>query len=157
MALKICCVVLAVVALPFILDATTGCSYNEPHIGAPQDRQPNSYVCSCNCGPAQHHRELRVSFPEDDAEQRLDNVILLNSPNLDFRNGRFVGLRFRDVRIPLGAGIQHATVQFTAAASSAAGALTVRIAGEATDNAGPFSTAPGSLGVLPTTKNSVPW
>jgi hypothetical protein len=150
---KVWCALVAVVALPFAFDATTGCTYNEPMIGA----TANSYQCSCDCEPAQRHRDLRVSFAEDDAEQRLDTTILLDSPDLDFLNGRFVGLRLRDVDIPPAAGILHAEVQFTVAPGSTPGALTVQIAGEAADNAPPFSTAPGSLGALPTTSNSVPW
>ncbi len=161
MTLKVCCALLVLVALPFILDATIGCSYAPP---AAEVAPNNSYVCSCKCEPEQRHRDLRVGvasdggvFNEDDAEQQLTGNILLNSPDLDFLNGRYVGLRFRDVGIPKDAPILHARVQFTASAGSNTEALTVQIAGVAADNAAPFSTTPGSLGALPITVNTVPW
>jgi hypothetical protein len=146
----------AVVALPFIFEATTGCGFQSS--AAPiEPVDHNAYVCSCNCGPGLRHRSLRISASADDAEQRLDNTILLDSPDLDFQNGRFVGLRFPGVQIPKGSQIFAANVQFTAAPGSTLGTLTVRIAAEATANAGPFSTAPASLAALPTTANSVQW
>jgi hypothetical protein len=153
--MKMCLALAAVVALPFYFESTTGCGFqSSPAIG-PVDQ--NAYVCSCSCGPGLRHRSLRVSASADDAEQRLDNTILLDSPDLDFQNGRFVGLRFVDVQIPKGSQIFAANVQFTAAPGSTLGALTVRITGEATANAGPFSTAPGSLAALPSTANAVQW
>ena len=87
----------------------------------------------------------------------LDTTILTNSPDLDFLNGRWVGLRFADVHIPPGSAIVHARVQFTAAVSSAAGALTVQIRGEAADTAPAFGTGPNSLSNLPATASSVQW
>ena len=151
----ICFALVAVITLPFIFQSTTGCGFrSSPAIGPVGT---NAYVCSCSCSPGLRHRSLRVSSSADDAEQRLDNTILLNSPDLDFQNGRFVGLRFPDVQIPKGSQIFAANVQFTAAPGSTLGPLTVRITAEATGNAGPFSTAPGSLAALPSTANSVQW
>jgi len=98
-----------------------------------------------------------VSAGADDAEQKLDGSIVLNSAALDLQNGGFVGLRFPGVQIPKGSQIFAANIQFTAAPGSTAGALTVLIDGEATANAGPFSTALGSLGALPITGNGVLW
>ena len=151
MTRKVCCALLAVVALPFILDATTGCSF---HAGVSED--PSSYVCSCNCTPLKRHRDLRVNSPGDDAEQRVDNVILLNSPNLDFLDGRFIGLLFRGAGIPQGATVLQATVQFTSDTGSVAGPLTVQIAAEIPSGQS-FSVNPGSLGALPTTAHAVTW
>ena len=98
-----------------------------------------------------------MSASADDAEQQLDGTILLTSNDLDFQNGRFVALRYPNVQIPAGSQIFAANIQFTAAPGSTAGALTVRIAGEAVANAGPFSTTAGSLGALPSTASSVQW
>ncbi len=151
MTMKICGTLLAVVALPFILDATTGCSF---HAGVSEN--PSSYVCACNCTPEKRHRDLRVNSPGDDAEQRLDNVILLNSPNLDFLNGRYIGLLYRAAGIPQGATILSANVQFTSDTGSVAGPLTVQIAAEIPSGQS-FSVNPGSLGALPTTGHSVTW
>lgn len=153
MRTKVCCVLLAVIALPFVLESTTGCSFSAPV----PPIEYNAYVCSCSCGPGLRHRTMRVAAGIDDAEQRLDNSILLDSSDLDFQNGRFVGLRFTDVQIPHGSNILSANVQFTAAPGSTLGNLTVRIAAQAAANAGPFSTAPGSLGALPTTGAAVLW
>ena len=152
MTLKLCGALLAVAALPIVFDATSGCSFKAARLAV-----PNSYVCSCNCEPAERHRDLRVSFSEDDANQRPNNVILLDSPILDFDNGQFVGLRFRDVGIPQGAHILHASVQFTAAAGSVARPLTVQIAAEAADNAEVFNATAGSIGALPVTSTLVAW
>src|SRR5262249_15417884 len=113
--------------------------------------------CACSCDPGVRHRSLRVAAGADDAEQQLDGTILLNSVDLDFQTGRFVGLRFPNVQIPKGSQIMAAHVQFTAAPRSTAGATTVLISGEATDNAPPFTTTSGSIGALPNTSNSVQW
>ncbi len=152
-ALKGCCTLLVVLALPFALDGTTGCDFQTNNL--PQEFA-NSYMCACNCTVEKRHRDLRVNRPEDDAEQRLDSTILLNSPNLDFLNGRYIGLLFQDVGIPQGSTILQATVQFTSAAGSVAGPLTVQIAAE-TPSGQSFGTNPGSLGALPTTTHSVAW
>src|SRR5215468_4739442 len=151
---KACAALVAIIAVPFIFQSTTGCSFQG--IG-PDPVDPNAYTCSCSCGPGVRHRSLRVSASADDAEQQLDGSILLNSPDLDFQNGRFIGLRFPDVQIPKGSQIFGANIQFTAAPGSTLGTLTVFITAEATDNAGPFSTAPGSLGTLPRTGSNVQW
>ena len=158
MNIKICSALVAVIALPFVFESTTGCGFKSP----PAKIEPvdtNAYTCACNCGPPLRQRSLRVLASADDAEQQLDGTILLNSPDLDFLNGRFVGLRFPGVQIPKGSKILAANVQFTAAPGStpAAELLTVRITGEATANAGPFSTAPASLAALPNTANAVQW
>ena len=155
--MKTCAALVAVFGLPFILDSTTGCGFQSSAAPPTKPVASNAYTCSCSCSPGLRDRSLRVLASADDAEQRLDNTILLNSPDLDFQNGRFVGLRFPNVQIPKGSKIVAAKVQFTAAPGSTLGALTVRITAEATGNAGPFGTAPGSLAALPSTANSVQW
>jgi len=153
--MKICCALVAATALPFIFESTTGCGFRSPAGIAPVDT--NAYTCSCSCGPPLRQGSLRVAASADDAEQQLNGTILLNSPDLDFQNGRFVALRFPGVQIPKGSQIVGAKVQFTAAPGSTVGALTVLITGEATANAAPFSTAPASLAALPSTANAVQW
>lgn len=158
-ALRIAGTLLAVATLPILFSANGGCGFSSAGCGSNclQDRAPNSYVCACQCEPADRHRELRVSIGADDTEQRLDTTMLTNSPDLDFLNGRWVGLRFRDVQIPPGSAILRARVQFTAAVSSAAAPLTVRITGVAADNAPVFGTAANSLAILPATASAVVW
>lgn len=161
--LKVCCALFVATALPFLFDATTGCTYHPP-TGTIEPVNVNAYVCACSCSAGLRHRSLRVGtdamgqiFPEDDAEQQLpaqNNTVLLDSPDLDFLNGRYVGLRFRDVQIPKGSHINVATVQFTSAPTSTNGLLTVQIAAEAADNAAPFTTTPGSLGTLFTSSST---
>src|SRR4249920_182210 len=84
--MKIWSVLVAVIALPFIFESTTGCGF-QGQLVEPVDT--NAYTCSCSCGPGLRHRSLRVSASADDAEQQLDGTILLNSVDLDFQNGRF--------------------------------------------------------------------
>jgi hypothetical protein len=94
---------------------------------------------------------------EDDSEQRVDDGILLNSPDLDFLRDRIVGLRFRNISIPAGATILTAEIQFTAAVASGAGTLTVEIAAEANANPALFTTTPNDLGARSKTGSPVPW
>jgi len=144
------------VALPFLLQASTGCGFQAGSFA--EVKPTNSYGCSCICSPAPpRHRDLRVSFSEDDSEQQLNASILLQSPDLDFLKDRVVGLRFRDVKIPQGAVIDSANVEFTAAVSSSAGTLTVQIAAEAANDAMPFGTTTGDLSARPKTANPVSW
>ena len=152
---KIYSALVVVIALPFLFQSTTGCGFQGVEDIRPVDT--NAYTCSCSCSPGLRQRSLRVLTSADDAEQQLDGTILLASPDLDFQNGRFVGLRFPGVQIPKGSQIVTANVQFTAAPGSTVGALTMRIAAEATANAGPFSTAPGGLAALPSTANAMQW
>jgi len=103
MTTKAFCALLTVVALPPLFEATTGCSFT-PGLAV----APNSYVCSCDCEPGEHHREIRVSAALDDAEQ--------SSPDADDLDLglTLVGVRFAGVDVPQGAGILSASVQFTA-------------------------------------------
>src|SRR6516162_3255984 len=149
--ITVCAALVAVIAVPFIFESTTGCGFHSNPIGPVTT---NAYTCSCSCGPESFKRSLRVAAAADDAEQQLDGSILLNSPDLDFQNGRFVGLRFPNVQIPKGAQITAANVQFTGAPGSTVGPLTVLITGEATANAAPFGIAAGSLAALPSTASS---
>lgn len=149
--LEILGVVVATVLLTLVL---TSCSYTPPE--AVINVYDNSYVCSCYCAPAQRHRDLRISFSEDDAEQQLNGTILLTSPDLDFLNGRYIGLRFGDVGIPQNAGILHAYLQFAVASGSTTGSLTVAIGAVQADDAAPFTTTANSLSAL-TTGTSVNW
>jgi hypothetical protein len=100
---------------------------------------------------------VRVGANEDDSEQQLNGNILLDSPDLDFLNGRFVGLKFRGVDIPANAVIDSADVQFVAAVASNAGTLTVEIAAELKANGGSFGTSPGDLSGRMKTANPISW
>jgi len=154
MRLKVYSIALAVAAMPFLFDLSTGCGFSSQPF---TDKTSNSYVCSCSCGPAPRHLLLRVSAGEDDAEQHLnDNSVEIDSPDLDMVSGRVVGVRFRDVDIPPGSDIMSATIQFTASAAST-GTVTFSINGEAADNAAPFTTATSDITARPSTTNAVSW
>ncbi len=58
--------------------------------------------------------ERSIARSEDDAEERPDGSMQLTSSDLDLEDDRVVGLRFVDIRIPRGAQIASADVQFTA-------------------------------------------
>ena len=107
--------------------------------------------------PGLRHRSLRILASADDAEQRLDNSILLDSPDLDFQTGRFVGLRFPGVQIPKGAQIVGAKVQFTAAPGSTRGAADGAHHRRSRRQCRSLPTTPASLGALPSTASSVQW
>ena len=156
MKIKICSVLFGILALPLVIQATTGCSF-QAVAQSPEPVDPNAYVCACSCGPGLRHRELRVAAGVDDAEQRLDTSILLDSPDLDFENGRFVGLRFPGLLIPKDAHISSANLQFTAAPGNTIGSVTMQIAAEKVGNAPAFTTIPNSIGALPLTTNTVQW
>ena len=97
MWLKGSLLVLALAAPLFLFATLTGCTYTAPLPAA----DSNSYECACTCNPElSHHFDRRVSANEDDSEQQLNDAILLNSDDLDFLNGRVVGLRFRNVPLP---------------------------------------------------------
>jgi hypothetical protein len=99
---------------------------------------------------------VRIAAFEDDVEQRLDTSMLLDSPDLDFQTGRFVGLRFLDVQIPQGAQVVSAYVKFTSSRSDS-GLITVEIKGEDADTGHSFGSSPNILGSLTTTTAAVSW
>jgi len=105
--------------------------------------------------------EVPVRLGADDAEERYNGNVQLNSSDLDMtadgtRFMRAVGLRFTGVSLPPGAVIDSAYVQFrTDEVSSGVPSLTVR--GQAADDAAAFAAVTGSLTGRTTTAASVPW
>ncbi len=154
---KVCCVVVTVLALPFVFQANTGCTIDAIGTGVGAQSFPNSYLCSCTCSTTTFHREFRASFSEDDAEQKLsDNTVDITSPDLDLSAARVVGVRFRNVEIPPMATIVNATVQFTAS-SDGTGTVMYGIKAEDSDNAAPFSATANNLLMRPVTMVFVNW
>jgi parallel beta-helix repeat protein len=105
--------------------------------------------------------QVKVSASEDDAEERLSNgSVNLNSSDLELvQDGsrlQAVGIRFRNVPIPMGALIQSADIQFTVdETKNASGALEIR--GEASDNAAAFTSSTKNVTNRTTTTAMVPW
>jgi hypothetical protein len=158
---KIACAVL-VIALPFLLEATTGCVLDATGLGCgpdclkdPAESNPNSYVCSCTCAPASHHIERRVSTSADDAEEIANGSVVLTGLILDMGIPEINGIRFSNLAIPPGADILGAYVQFTAAADNTE-VLSLEIVGEAADDAAPFTGALNDLSSRLTT-SSINW
>ncbi len=146
----VCCALVVVVVLPFVFDATTGC-FSKP----PRPEAPNSYVCSCDCQPAQHTQRVRVSAKLDDAAQS-------STDNTDLKLGvTLIGVRFAGLDIPQGATIMSAGVQFTAH-STFSGDNTVAsnldVVGVSADDMPSFPSNTGlSLTGLTLTAASVAW
>lgn len=64
-----------------------------------------------------HALERSIARSEDDAEQRKDGSMYLSSSDLEFvedGGDQLVGLRFTNIRVPRGAQIRKAYLQFTA-------------------------------------------
>jgi hypothetical protein len=151
-----------VVALPFLLQANSGCILNAGGFDCgdecpqdPEQSNDNSYVCSCNCTPETRQQQIGVSASADDAEETPVTIVLddpafhLMSPNVD-------GIRFADVTVPAGANILSAYVQFTASDSDNT-SVTFAIFGEAADNGAPFMQVAIDISGRPRTSNSASW
>src|SRR4029453_6520463 len=144
-------VALSAFALPFLFEATSGCSFKTIPAGEPID--DNAYTCACNCDESRTV-SIAVAASSDDAEQATGNMFLTN-PNLNLA-AIPAGLRFPAVTIPQGAVIQSAFVQFTADANNTE-ASTMQIVAQLSPNAPTFSTTPNDLSSRPATIASVAW
>ena len=105
--------------------------------------------------------ELPIATGADDAEERLSTgAVNLTSGDMNLGQDaavpQAVGLRFPGVTLPRGARITSAWVQFQAdEVSSTVGNIT--LAGEASDNAGAFTTAVKSISTRARTTATVAW
>ncbi|HZN37888.1 MAG TPA: hypothetical protein VFD82_03740 [Planctomycetota bacterium] len=103
--------------------------------------------------------ERTVAASDDDAEES-PTAVVRSSTDLelvvDGTVNQVVGIRFQNLTIPAGATISSAFVQFTTdEATSAATQLT--IAGQASDNPGPFLTSALNISSRPRTTATVAW
>src|SRR5215470_904465 len=153
---KICFVAVAIVSLPLLFQANTGCGLSvvglcaDPCLEDGAHSNPNSYVCSCTCNsPALFHKEVRVLTSADDAEQKTaDNTVDIVSPDLDFSSARLVGIRFQGVDVPIGATITKAAIQF-AATVIGGGNVTLRIKAQNDADPGAFSAVANNISSRP--------
>jgi len=103
---------------------------------------------------------VRVLAGTDDAEERLDtSAVSLGSSDLELGRDaaeQLVGVRFTNVRIPHGARILWAYVQF-AVDETGAESSSFQVCGEDADNASGFAAETGNLSGRPATAASVPW
>ncbi len=108
-----------------------------------------------------------ITRSEDDAEELGQGLMTLDSGDIDLGEGEeagvaptyFVGVRFTNMKIPKGARIQNAYLQFTAEESGndSAGPSDLEIRAELTDNAAPFTEAQHNISSRKKTKSSVEW
>src|SRR5512143_1818009 len=156
--------ILFTLAVPFIQACSLGAGgldCTDPScMPPPEQSSPNSYTCSCTCKPDSRVREVRVLAGTDDAEQNTSTgTVSLASTTLDMPTAtgtNLVGLRFAGLAIPPGSHIVSAQVQFTSAADSPT-AVTVTIAGEASDNAATFTSASKNLSSRQLAASSATW
>ena len=100
-----------------------------------------------------------IASGDDDAEQYSDGRVNRSSHVLemvDSTTNQTVGLRFANVGIGQGETVSHATIQFSAAASSA-GPASLKIQAEAADDAEPFTAHYYGISSRPRTTASVTW
>ncbi|MBN1673309.1 MAG: hypothetical protein JXR37_19845, partial [Kiritimatiellae bacterium] len=103
--------------------------------------------------------EIRVAVSSDDAEEGPDSGMHLASSDLELvEDGgiQTVGIRFPGVGVPRGATIVKAYVQFKTDETGSA-PTTLRIQGQAADNAATFSAANGDITGRPRTGAGVWW
>ena len=162
--MKACAAVAAVVLLPFVFQANTGCGLDvtgicaDPCIQSDSKSNPNSYLCSCTCdSPNIFLGQFPVLLGADDAEQKVsDNSVDVVSTDIDFSSARLVGIRFQNLNIPPGATIGSAFIQF-AATSAGSGAVTLRIKAQKDVNAPVFSAVANNISSRPLTTKSADW
>lgn len=160
---KLCTGVL-IVALPLLFQATTGCVLDTTGAGCdeadcprpPETSNLNSYVCSCTCSPETRQREVRVSASEDDATQRPDTSVRIDTIGLNLDTVRLIGVRFRDVGIPAGSDVLSAYIEFTSASDDGA-VIAYEIVGEASGNAAPFAEINNDISSRMVTASTVGW
>jgi hypothetical protein len=102
-------------------------------------KAPLLHVEYASSPPPPSTQDVAVAASSDDAEQASSGSVSRSSTDVDLGHGT-VGLRFTGLRLPAGATVSRAYVQFTAAgAHSVATNLTIKA--QDADNAATFSTA----------------
>ncbi|MBN1670525.1 MAG: phosphodiester glycosidase family protein [Kiritimatiellae bacterium] len=108
--------------------------------------------------------QARVAQGDDDAEEGRTGIVQLGSSDLElvYDDGyppageQVVGIRFRDVRIPAGASVTQATVQFTAK-DPTEGPCRLCIRGQASADPAAFNKSVKNLSRRPATHARVDW
>ncbi len=107
--------------------------------------------------------EVGVRSGNDDAEEAEDGDMYLNSSDLELvydsynsAGNQKVGIRFTNLRIPSGATIEEAYIQFTTDETNS-GSTRLTIAGQATGNAGTFTSSRRNISDRPRTSAKVAW
>lgn len=116
-------------------------------------------LCSGSYGSATDF-SVRVNGPDNDAEEREDGSMYMDSSDLELiygdDNDQVVGMRFQNVLIPNGAIILSATIEFTAD-EGRTGATNLVFSGEASDHAAIFVNENSNISSRTLTTASVAW
>ena len=105
--------------------------------------------------------ESRISSDRDDAEERSSGKVITSSTDIELthdvlRGQQLVGLRFNNVKVPRGADIKEAYIQFKADETDS-GSIKVRIYAHDTDDAPSFSSSSRNLSKRSKTSASRSW
>ena len=103
--------------------------------------------------------EVRVNSSADDAEERSDGDMYLDSSDLELvydGGNQMVGMRFRDLQIPQGAIITNATVEFETDETNDS-LTSLLIQAEAVDDAAAFTSSDNNISSRPRTVTAVNW
>lgn len=121
--------------------------------------QTESVVSAFDQTGAVQTLEIRVSDSEDDAEERVNGGMRIESSDLELTRddgAQTIGMRFRAVAIPVGSTISAAHVQFTADGSSRE-PTELTLAGEKSPEPKTFGENRKELSSRPRTSNTVDW
>jgi hypothetical protein len=103
--------------------------------------------------------DIRVSSGNDDVEERSSRSMYMNGSDLELiydTSAQVVGIRFNGVKIPKGATITNAYIQFKVDEASSA-TINLTINGEASANAPAFANTSRNVSMRPRTSNKVTW
>jgi hypothetical protein len=103
--------------------------------------------------------DQRIASGNDDAEEGSSGYVSLDSSDLELiydSSQQVIGLRFAGVKLPQGATILNAYVQFRVDETSSS-SVTLSVRGEASPNAAAFSTVSRNLSTRMLTSASVSW
>jgi Bacterial protein of unknown function (DUF839)/Secretion system C-terminal sorting domain len=111
---------------------------------------------------AQSRLNVKVTSSSDDAEEKpTGSGGDLTSSDLEFvtdgTSNQTVGMRFANIKLPKGALVSNAYIQFAVDESTNIAPCNLIIKAEATDNPSTFTTVAGTVSTRPTIAQSVNW
>src|SRR5690606_26391382 len=135
-------------------------AYEDGSITAPRltiEYDPNSIPSGTSCRTVRATSQILNGT--DDAEQRGSSMRLADSTlemSASSSTAQRVGYRFNNIKVPQGAVITSAFMEFTASAADTS-TVTLTINGQAADNPGTFTSANNNISGRTTTTSSVSW
>jgi hypothetical protein len=145
-------------ATPTLIVPTT--TQTASHTPVPAFTQTASLTPSLTAIPAgQNSINIRVSNGKNDAEESSKGKMYINSSDLELiydGSAQVVGIRFVGVNIPAGSTITNAYIQFKVDEASSQ-AIRLNIYGEASLNAGVFTTQKHNISLRPRTQSVITW